>query len=139
MLVTEMQLLQSRFDKYDDLIFRNRNWMIGLVTALVGAALTLKKEKLTLLAVIVAAFFYVVEIIWRGGYWFTYVARYRFIRDALNSGVPLDAISVYDLTNRVHGRASNAERFREALIRGEPAFFYLVCILGLLAVWYFLR
>ena len=57
-LLTEMELLQGRFDKYDDLIFRNREWVITVVVALLGAALTLSLPQLGVLASWVPALFF---------------------------------------------------------------------------------
>ena len=42
LLKLEMSLLQSTLDKYDDLIYRNRNWFITLWAALVGLSFTNK-------------------------------------------------------------------------------------------------
>lgn len=44
-LKVEMGLIQRTFDKYDDLIFRNRNWFITLWAGAIGLAFTIKTRE----------------------------------------------------------------------------------------------
>ena len=57
-LKVEMALLQSRFDKFDGLIFQMRGWLITIVASLLGAAMGLKKVQLTTLAAGIPVLFY---------------------------------------------------------------------------------
>lgn len=93
-----MSLLQSRFDKFDGLIFQMRGWLITIVAGLLGAAISLKNGQLALLAVGAAVLFYFLETLWRQN-WFKYVIRYRRIRDALHSGEWIKDLTPYDLSD----------------------------------------
>lgn len=96
-LKVEMTLLQSRFDKFDSLVFQMRGWLITIVVGLLGAALSLKKGQLTVLAAGVAVLFYFLETLWRQN-WFKYVIRYRRIRDTVFYGESIENLAPYDLT-----------------------------------------
>jgi hypothetical protein len=127
-LLTEMELLQGRFDKYDDLIFRNREWVITVVVALLGAALTLSRPQLGVLAAWAPALFFLAEMSIRFAYWYKYVDRYRFIRDTLNSGSDIFTISMYDLTNKYNRKYRRLRRvgdqIRSVVFKVEPLIFY---------------
>lgn len=127
-LLTEMELLQGRFDKYDDLIFRNREWVITVVVALLGAALTLSRPQLGVLAAWAPALFFLAETSIRFAYWYKYVDRYRFIRDTLNSESDISTISMYDLTNKYNRKYRRLRRvwdqIRSVLFKVEPLVFY---------------
>lgn len=97
-LKIEMKLLQSRFDKFDGLVFQMRGWLITIVAGLLGAGMSLKKDQLTLLAAGAAVLFYFLESLWRQN-WFKYVIRYRHIRDALHRGDSIKDLRPYDLTD----------------------------------------
>lgn len=123
-LRSEMELLQSRFDKYDDLIFRNRGWMVTIIVALLGAAITLHQLDLATLAAAVALLFYLVEVVWRFNYWHKYVTRYRFIRDWLYNKRPIDDLWLYDLTHKYGLPVPWWKRLKECSVRFEVMFFY---------------
>ena len=95
-LKVEMGLIQGTFDKYDDLIFRNRNWFITIWVGAIGLAFTIKDPRITYLAVLAALMYWVLEGMMRHQYWYKYVIRYRTIREWLN-GSESEEISVYDL------------------------------------------
>jgi hypothetical protein len=138
-VLKEMDLLQARFDKYDDLIFRTRGWAIAGVGALLGTAITASKPEVAWLALGVAAFFFVNEVTWRWKYWYKYVKRYRFIRDVLNRCEPIEKISLYDLThryNRVEGPRWEKWRlgFSECVVRFEHVSVYLAMAVASLIV-----
>ncbi|HEV2416414.1 MAG TPA: hypothetical protein VGX94_01285 [Terriglobia bacterium] len=97
-LKLEISLLQSRFDKFDGLIFQMRGWLITIVAGLLGAAISLKNGQLTFLAAGAAILFYFLETLWRQN-WFKYVIRYRRIRDALHRGEGIRDLTPYDLTD----------------------------------------
>jgi hypothetical protein len=135
-LLAELTLLQGRFDKYDQLIFTTRGWLITIVVAVLGAALTLKRTELAMLAAGMPVFFYAVEILWRSGYWYKYVVRYRAVRTALNTGQAVEGISVYDLTNHYGDRPSFWQSIRACAFRVEPIFFYAgLVIAGFIVYW----
>jgi hypothetical protein len=135
LLGLEMQLLQSRFDKYDDLIFRSRGWLIVVVVATLGAGISGQNPNLAYLASAVAAFFYVVEGLWRLLYLSRFVHRYKYLRDKINSKNPLEGLKVYDLTNELGGpKPSKWKDFRTVFLRVEPLFFYSVLCIGPLIV-----
>ena len=74
-LKIEMSLIQGTFDKYDDLIFRNRNWFITIWVGAIGLAFTLKDPRITLLAVLASLLYWFTEGLMRHQYWYKYVIR----------------------------------------------------------------
>ncbi|MCW8193373.1 hypothetical protein F6455_01070 [Proteobacteria bacterium 005FR1] len=102
-LKTELNLIQATLDKYDDLIFRGRNFFVTLWLATVGLGFTIRSEFMPVLAAILALVYWLLEGMMRHQYWFKYVDRYRFLRDSINQNqLKLAEISVYDLTNHYH-------------------------------------
>jgi hypothetical protein len=96
-LIEEMKLLQSRFDKYHDHIFRSRAWLMAAVGVLLAGALDRDRQLWSLFSLGVTALFFMNEVLWRSQ-WYKYVRRYRFIRDCLNTNQDIAIISLYDLT-----------------------------------------
>jgi len=129
----EMALLQSRFDKFDDLIFRMRGWLVTIVAGLLGGAMTLKRPQITTLAAGIPILFYFLESSWRQN-WFKYVVRYRHIRDAFHSGDGLGEIALYDLTDKYGNRPGWRQRFWGTLWSLERFVFYGSLALGSLLV-----
>jgi hypothetical protein len=119
MLKIEMSLIQGTFDKYDDLIFRNRNWFITIWAGAIGLAFTIKDPDITYLGVLAAALYWFLEGMMRNQYWYKYVVRYRAIRAWLNESSE-QSISVYDLTNHYGKRASRWETARNSFFKLEP-------------------
>src|SRR6266567_7591469 len=107
-LKVEMNLLQTRFDKFDDLIFRMRGWLFTIVATLLGGAISLKKVQLATLATGMPILFYLFESFWRLD-WFKYVLRYRHIRDALHTNKSIEDFAPYDLTDK-YGNAPGWRR-----------------------------
>jgi hypothetical protein len=102
-LKIELSLVQSRFDKYDDLIFRGRNSFITLWLACLGLSFTIKSVVVPWLAVALSILYWFLEGMVRHQYWFKYVDRYRFLRDSINKPeTDISHISLYDLTNKAH-------------------------------------
>jgi hypothetical protein len=96
-LKIELSLIQATLDKYDDLIFRNRNIFITLWIACIGLAFTIKSADITLLAAFLSLMYWFLEGMMRHQYWYKYVCRYRFLRDSLNKDeIDISEISVYD-------------------------------------------
>lgn len=105
-LKAELGLIQATLDKYDDLIFRARNFFITLWIACIGLSFTIKAAAVPLLAVLLALLYWFLEGMMRYQYWFKYVDRYRFLRDTLNSpSFDLKSLSIYDLTNHFHRKS----------------------------------
>lgn len=119
-LKVEMSLIQGIFNKYDDLIFRNRNWFITIWVGAIGLAFTLKNPALTNLSILASALYWFTEGLMRYQYWYKYVVRYRAIRKWINESNS-SAISVYDLTNHFGHRASLMERVRNSFFKLEPS------------------
>lgn len=125
LLKIEMDLLQGIFNKYDDLIFRNRGWLIALVTALLAGSIQLHKGSLALLATCVCGLFFLLEAVWRYSYVYKYKNRYRVLRDKLNTGQDYQKISVYDLTG-LYGTLlpKRWHRLRDGTFKVEMFVFY---------------
>lgn len=127
-LKIEMSLLQGTFDKYDDLIFRNRNWLITIWAGAIGLAFSIKDPQITFLSVLAAVLYWFLEGMMRYQYWYKYVIRYRAIRKWLNNS-EADSISVYDLTNHHGESVSKWKRFKNSFFKLEPsllAFFMII-------------
>jgi len=136
-LKIEMTLLQSTFDKYDDLIFRNRNWFITLWAGAIGLAFTTDVREASILAAGVGLLYWCIEGTMRYQYWYKYVVRYRAVREWLNEPGS-DSISVYDLTNHYGESVGNWERFRKSVFKLEPSLLALFLILSASVVFIFL-
>ena len=118
-LKLEMGLIQGTFDKYDDLIFRNRNWFITIWTGAIGLSFTIGSVYTCGLALALAFVYWFLEGMMRYHYWHKYVVRYRAIRGWLNESTE-ESISIYDLTNHYGDRPSNWTRFRQSFFKAEP-------------------
>ncbi len=140
-LKIELSLIQSRFDKYDDLIFRGRSLFVTLWLACLGLSFTIRSIVVPWLAVMLSVLYWFLEGTMRHQYWYKYVERYRFLRDAINRpGVDLSYMSVYDLTNTVH-RISKSRRhqMKACFFKLEPSVLYGVMGTAAFLVWLLLR
>lgn len=133
-LKLEMDLIQGIFNKYDDLIFRNRNWFITLWSGAIGLAITTNQSFLALLGVVVSIIYWIMEGMMRYQYWYKYVVRYRAIRSWLNES-EVDAISIYDLTNHYGTRSNRIEKIRNSFIKPEPSLLFGLLFIGAVAVF----
>lgn len=136
-LKTELSLIQATLDKYDDLIFRGRNFFVTLWLACLGLSFTIKSEVVPLLAVVLSVLYWFLEGMMRHQYWLRYVDRYRYLRNHLNSPQPeVSKISVYDLTNHFHRETrSSWDKVQESFFKAEPMLTYGVMGLAALALW----
>lgn len=140
-LKTELSLIQATLDKYDDLIFRGRNFFITLWLATLGLSFTIKSALVPLLAVALSALYWFLEGMMRYQYWFKYVDRYRFLRDHINEPeFRLTDISIYDLTNHFH-RIPRPwwVRARACFFKIEPTALYGVMGCAAFALWLLLH
>jgi len=137
----EMGLIQSTFEKYDDIIFRSRNWFITLWMGTHGVGFTFKTEWFSLFAVILSFLYWFIEGIMRHQYWYKYVLRYRTLRDHMNKQPPdVESLSLYDLTNHfMSNHMSKKERVRKTFFKIEPSILYGAMGICSLVVWYFLK
>jgi len=124
-LKLEMSLIQQTIDKYDDLIFRNRNWFVTIWMGTLGLAITIRSPVVPFLAAFAALLYWFTEGMMRHQYWFKYVVRYRSIREWLNSS-STESISIYDLTNRYGANGDDWLRFRKSFLKLEPTIVYLL-------------
>jgi hypothetical protein len=140
-LKTELSLIQATLDKYDDLIFRGRNFFITLWLASLGLAFTIKSPIVPLLGVALSLIYWFLEGMMRHQYWFKYVDRYRFLRNSMNSQeAKLSEISVYDLTNHFHrSQYSWRGKIRACFFKLEPTVLYGVMGVAAFALWFILR
>ena len=131
-LKLEMELIQQTLDKYDDLIFRSRNWFVTIWLGAIGLSFTQESEQLPILAMFAAAFFWFLEGMMRHQYWYKYVDRYRAIRDWIKRGMQED-IEVYDLTNEFGSPTPPLAKMRRSFLKLEPTIVYIV--MGI-AAWF---
>jgi hypothetical protein len=125
-LKLEMQLIQSTLDKYDDLIFRNRNWFITIWTGAIGLSFTINSTAVPILAAFVAAIYWFIEGMMRHQYFYKYVVRYRVVREWVNDSKTEAEISIYDLTNHFGTQPPRWERIRQSFLKLEPTVVYLL-------------
>lgn len=128
-LKLEMGLIQGTFDKYDDLMWRNRNWFITIWAGAIGLGITTNQSALALLAMAAAFLYWIIEGTMRFQYWFKYVVRYRAIRTWLNESADQD-ISVYDLTNHYGERPTTFVKFIKSYLKLEPTLVFGSMLLG---------
>lgn len=134
-LKLEMGLIQKTLDKYDDLIFRNRNWFITLWTAVIGISFTQEKISATY-AIFLSVLFWFFEGMIRHQYWYKYVLRYRNLRDSFNNNKIAD-LFVYDLTNSLSKtKIKKSKKIVDCFFKLEPTVVY--ALIGILALVAFL-
>ncbi|HCT2506489.1 TPA: hypothetical protein OTR37_001808 [Aeromonas dhakensis] len=141
-LKIELQLIQSTLDKYDDLIFRNRNFFITMWMASVGLAFTIKSVEMLYLASLLSILYWFLEGMMRFKYWIKYVGRYRYIRMKLNSdGFDINQIKIYDLTNHYKKdiRMAFYVKLRVCFLKLEPVILYITMAAASLLVSYFIQ
>jgi hypothetical protein len=131
-LKLEMQLLQQRLAKYDELIWTVRGWAVTLTVALTSWAGTKLDEPAAMVwvlrtAAIVPALFWIEEGMLRAAYVAKYIDRYRLVRSALNASPPdLELLPLYDLTSHYAGLTPRLPRLFRSFFRLESTFLYLV-------------
>lgn len=140
-LKVELSLIQSTLDKYDDLIFRSRNFFVTLWLACLGLSFTIKSVVVPLLAVVLSVLYWFLEGMMRHQYWFKYVDRYRFLRNSINKpGADISHISIYDLTNKLHRTpTSRWHQIKACFLKLEPTVLYGVMGAVALLLWLLLR
>jgi hypothetical protein len=123
-LKAELSVLQSRMDKYDDLIFRSRGWMVTIIAALIAGSVQLKSPALAFIASALPLPFLLLEFLWRWDYMSRHTLRYRTIRHALNEERCFLSLAIYDLTDHYRpGPWNRWQRFRLSL-KIEMLIFY---------------
>lgn len=138
-LKTELSLLQSRMDKYDDLIFRNRGWMVTIIAALMAGSVQLKSPSFALIASALPFPFLPLEVLWRWNYLSRHTMRYKTIRHALNEEQCFRKLPLYDLTDHYRpGPWKRGQRFRLSL-KIEMLIFYGFMVSIASAARYFLH
>lgn len=129
LLKIELQLIQTTLDKYDDLIFRGRNFFITLWMSSIGLAFTIKSPMMIITASMLAIIYWLFEGLMRFKYWIKYVDRYRFLRNEINkNGFLVKNISVYDLTNHFHRAEKQCviSKIKTCFFKLEPSLLYLI-------------
>ena len=124
-LKIELSLLQSRFDKYDDLIFRSRQWALVLWIACLSLSSKKTNVNISNFIYIIPLMFFSTEGLLRFFYWYKYVTRYRLIRKTLNENInDYKNISLYDLTNHYNYNSTKKERLKSSFVKPDSLFFY---------------
>ena len=127
-LKLEIELLQTRFDKFDDFSFRNRNWFLTIWSGLITVTFIAKIEFLPYIAIIICFLYWSSEGLIRYKYWYRFVPKYRLIRDLLNTdSSDINSIDLLDLTcsndqNIVKKYTKN--KFRNSFFRIELVILY---------------
>ena len=137
LLKIEMGIIQSTLDKYDDLIFKNRNFFITLWLGCMGLSFSIKTEFILLLAVTLSILYWFFEGLMRHKYWYKYVDRYRYLRTNLNSpDFNINEISIYDSTN--HYQKDSRNKLKQAgacFFKIEPSLLYILMGAAAFGIW----
>ena len=136
-LKIEMGLIQNTLDKYDDFIFRNRNWFITLWIATIGLSFSVKSSLIALLATGLCFIYWLIEGVMRSEYWYKYVLRYRAIRNSLNQDdFNINKFNIYDLTNKF-GKTDHSEKpkIKETFFKFEPGVIYFFMAIAALVIF----
>ena len=141
----ELELLQARFAKYEDLLWKVRSFAVALVSALVGWGISDGSSSALVppmftMASAIAAVFYFQEGLIRFVHVYKYTVRYRRLREVLNdpSG-ELEDLPVFDLTNHIEGRGRWWPRCVFAFLRVEALLFYGILGATPVILWCILR
>lgn len=140
-ILLELELLQTRFANYDDLVWKSRGGAIVLVSALMGWGAAADHSgaynpMFFAIAAVVTGMAWFHECIIRFASVHKYIIRYRRIRDLLNTpDCDLDELPLYDLTNHIEGRGALAGRLKESFLVPERFFFYAVLLAASLFLW----
>lgn len=115
-ITKEVEILQTRFDKYDGAALQQRNWGLAAGAALVGYTVVgdLSRDVVFVAAVPLALAF-LSEWLTRS-LWIPYVFRYRELRSALWTGRVRD-VALMDVTSSI-GRGTGGVRVRAASLEG---------------------
>ena len=140
-LKIELSLIQATLDKYDDLIFRGRNFFVTLWLASIGLAFPIQSAVVPLLAVVLSLLYWFLEGMMRHQYWYKYVDRYRFLRDNINTpDCDLADLTVYDLTNELRRKPYTWwGRVRMCFFKVEPSVLYGVMGVSAAVIWLLLH
>lgn len=132
----EISLLQSWFDKYDEIIFRARCLLATGFIAVLGFMINKNMFQLTKLLIGVDIFFYLFEILWLYRYWTRRTLRYQLIQYTLNK-TPENIIKI-PIFDPTYSRGKNNTRSKRLKIWikkcDEPSLFYASLIVGVLLV-----
>ena len=137
LLSVEMQSLQSRLMKYDDLIWQTRGWLITLIVALLGWAIAEAQDQIQKLAsfsLLLVLLFWLRETFFRANEWYKYIVRYRTIRDAFRDKTSLMEPALLDFSGTYGIRPTHGQRMQKAVYRAEPALFYATLALVVLLI-----
>jgi uncharacterized membrane protein len=137
-LLEEIGLIQSRFDKYDDLVYRSRKWFITLWLALVGISfrpsgyLASANKYILYISLLSSLIFYLYESGVRYSF-YRFVDRYREVRSNINNGLKIENFYLYDLSNHyrrqelseAERRSFNNKRLKHAFVNINSVLMYL--------------
>ncbi len=141
-LLIELQALQDRLTKFDDLTWKSRSWAITLTAAFLGWVLNdglrlLAHQDFLFLAMLIPVLFWLQEGLLRLNSIHKYAVRYRKLRATLNDGnASIDSLPLYDLTNHIEGLPPWYSRVISAFFRVEQLVFYLsLATIPMLVYW----
>lgn len=123
----EMELVQTRFDKFDQMFHGNRRYAVTIVAAAVAASAALDERLVLIAASGVTLVLFGLELFHRRTLVSRLVERHLLLRAALNDEDFLMALVVYDPFNDM--RVAVPERWRlehSRLFDYEAIMFYLV-------------
>jgi hypothetical protein len=134
-LLKDFELIQSWFDKYDELIFKGRGWLISIIILVMGFNDTNQGDRLLNLVIYFSLFLLIFEIIWMFSFWKKRAERHIEIKLFVNqfSSLPKTSLDKINLLNPTHSSKSNNSKEidnKHIIIKIlEPMFFYCGIIL----------
>ncbi len=124
---TEMELIQSRFDKFDGLFHGRRKLAVTITAAAFAAGAALDQRIVLLAAAGVTVVLFALELFYRKALFDGLVQRHLIVRAALNDPAFMMSQIVYDPFNDVHSNVPEKWRPEQSrLFQIETVIFYVV-------------
>lgn len=123
----QMELIQSRFDKFDQIFQSNRKFSITIIAAAFAASVALDQKMVLLVAAGVTIVLFALEMLYRRTLFAGLVQMHLIVRAALNDPAFMTRLIVYDPFNDMRLKVS--ERWmpeRSHLLDIETVIFYIV-------------
>lgn len=132
LITEEMKIIQTKFDTFNDLVFRKRTWLTTIIVAIISASIVNEKPQLLLITIYLPPLFWIVEVLWRVTNVYKYVDRYNNIREHLDNG-NIKELKIFDITNKTDRKKKYLfKAIKMATFRLESLIFYsLFLIIGI--------
>lgn len=124
---TEMGLVQTRFDKFDQMFHGNRRYAVTITAAAFAASAALDERMVLIVASCVTFVLFILEMFYRKTLFSRLVERHLLLRAALNDSAFLMKLVIYDPFNDMHEKVPDRWKHEKShLFDYEAIIFYLV-------------